>query len=108
MFAEEQFLRKKFDDTYLQWASKTPAFLPNLRKFHRSELPFSWKKALKKEKNGFCALFLIFALFHVSGELLSAKPCYNYGLIIAAAGSVVIYSVLKYLKRCTTLLNDER
>ncbi|MDR3184646.1 MAG: isoprenylcysteine carboxylmethyltransferase family protein, partial [Prevotellaceae bacterium] len=102
MFAEEQFLRKKFGDAYLRWAEKTPAFLPNLCEFRRSELAFSWKKVLKKEKNGFCALFLLFALFHVSGELFKAEPRYNYGLLIAAAASVVVYFVLKYLKRCTT------
>jgi protein-S-isoprenylcysteine O-methyltransferase Ste14 len=31
MFAEEQFLRKKFGDVYLRWADKTPAFVPNLK-----------------------------------------------------------------------------
>jgi protein-S-isoprenylcysteine O-methyltransferase Ste14 len=108
MFAEEQFLRRKFGDTYLHWAAKTPAFLPNLRKFRRNELSFSGKKVLKKEKNGFCALFLLFALFHVSGELLQTKPNYNYVLLAAAACSMVIYFALKYLKRCTSVLDDGR
>ncbi|MDR2448576.1 MAG: isoprenylcysteine carboxylmethyltransferase family protein [Prevotellaceae bacterium] len=106
MFAEEQFLRKKFGDVYLRWADKTPAFLPNLCKFCRSGQPFAWKKVLRQEKNGFCALFLLFALFHASGELLKTKPDYNWILFIAAAGSIVIYFILKYLKRCTAVLND--
>jgi protein-S-isoprenylcysteine O-methyltransferase Ste14 len=108
MFAEEQFLRKKFGDAYLHWAEKTPAFLPRSRHFRRSDLSFSVKKVLKKEKNGFCALFLLFALFHVSGELLRAKPDYNYVLLAAAAGSVVIYFVLRHLKRRTSVLDDGR
>jgi hypothetical protein len=108
MFAEEQFLRKKFGDAYLHWAATTPALLPNLQKFRRSDLSFSGKKVLKKEKNGFCALFLLFALFHMSGELLQAKPDYNYVLLATAAGSVVIYFVLKYLKYHTSVLNDGR
>jgi protein-S-isoprenylcysteine O-methyltransferase Ste14 len=108
MFAEEQFLRKKFGDAYLHWAAKTPAFLPNLQKFRRNDLSFSGKKVLKKEKNGFCALFLLFALFHMSGELLQAKPNYNYVLLAAAAGSVGIYLVLKYLKHHTSVLDDGR
>jgi protein-S-isoprenylcysteine O-methyltransferase Ste14 len=108
MFAEEQFLRKKFGDAYLQWAEKTPAFFPNLRKFRQSDLSFSGKKVLKKEKNGFCALFLLFALFHMSGELLQTEPNYNYVLLAVAAGSVVIYFVLKYLKHHTSVLDDGR
>ncbi|MDR1153218.1 MAG: isoprenylcysteine carboxylmethyltransferase family protein [Bacteroidales bacterium] len=108
MFAEEQYLRGKFGDTYLRWAENTPAFLPGLRKFRRSDLSFSMKKVLRKEKNGFCALFLLFALFHVSGELLQAKYDYNYYVLFAAAGSLLIYLVLKYLKRYTTVLDDAR
>jgi hypothetical protein len=63
---------------------------------------------LKKEKNGFCALVLLFALFHVSGELCKADPAFNYVLLFAAAGSVVVYLVLKYLKHCTAVLEDGR
>ena len=66
MFAEEQFLRKKFGDVYLQWSQGVPAFLPNFSNFISSNFPFSWKKVLKKEKNGLAALFLIFCLFDVS------------------------------------------
>ena len=108
MFAEEQFLRRKFGDAYLRWADNTPAFLPNFCKFRRSEHPFAWKKVLRQEKNGFCALFILFALFHVCGEALRPEPAYNYGILIAASGSMVIYFILKYLKRCTALLNDGR
>jgi protein-S-isoprenylcysteine O-methyltransferase Ste14 len=106
MFAEEQFLRRKFGDAYLRWASKTPAVVPNLRKFRRSEQPFNWKKVLRQEKNGFCAIFILFALFHVGGELLRAKPDFNYVLLFAAASSMLIYFVLKFLKRYTAVLSD--
>jgi hypothetical protein len=33
MFAEEQFLRKKFGALYTDWAAKTPAFIPSFAKF---------------------------------------------------------------------------
>jgi len=59
MFAEEQFLRKKFGDSYLEWAENTPAFIPNFKNFRRPALSFSWKKVLKKEKNGVFAVFLL-------------------------------------------------
>ena len=67
MFAEEQFLRKKFGEVYINWAAKTPAFIPSFKNFIKPELPFSWKKILKKEKNGLVAVFLIFLLFYSVG-----------------------------------------
>ncbi|HRC67928.1 MAG TPA: isoprenylcysteine carboxylmethyltransferase family protein, partial [Bacteroidales bacterium] len=33
MFAEEQFLRRKFGSAYTDWADKTPAFIPNFGKY---------------------------------------------------------------------------
>jgi protein-S-isoprenylcysteine O-methyltransferase Ste14 len=108
MFAEEQFLRGKFGEAYTTWAARTPAFLPDPRGYRRCDLPFSWKKVLKKEKNGFCAIFLGFALFHLGGESLKIVPTYNYALLYAGGASVVIYLVLKFLKKRTVALEDGR
>ncbi len=36
MFAEEQFLRKKFGDDYLNWSKDVPLFIPKLRGFQKS------------------------------------------------------------------------
>lgn len=63
MFAEEQFLRCKFGKRYLTWANRTPAIIPDFKSFTPPRLPFSWKKVIKKEKNGIFALFLTFSLF---------------------------------------------
>ncbi|WP_277232666.1 isoprenylcysteine carboxylmethyltransferase family protein [Phocaeicola salanitronis] len=48
MYAEEDFLRRKFGVDYLRWAERTPAFIPNFKLFKPSDLPFSWKKVAKK------------------------------------------------------------
>ena len=34
MYAEDSFLRQKFGNTYLDWAKKTPAFIPSLCKLN--------------------------------------------------------------------------
>jgi isoprenylcysteine carboxyl methyltransferase (ICMT) family protein YpbQ len=107
MYAEEQFLRKKFGTTYTEWANKTPAFFPRFRFFLKPNLPFSWKKVLKKEKNGFLALFLIFYEFDFVGEWLEKEKNYNYFLLIMCVISVISYCILKYLKKKTSVL-DER
>ncbi len=106
MFSEEQFLRKKFGATYLEWASRTPAFSPKCKNFTKSNLTFSWKKVLKKEKNGLVAVFIIFSLFDFLGKWINQETDYNYSLYQATILSVVIYLVLKILKNNTKLLDE--
>ena len=107
MCCEEEFLQRKFGDTYVEWASYTPAFIPNLSHFKKPAYPFSWKKVLKKEKNGVFALFLIFTLFDgmatISYKLIHINPTLLALTIISGIG----YLVLKIIKKRTSLL-DER
>jgi protein-S-isoprenylcysteine O-methyltransferase Ste14 len=106
MYAEEQFLRKKFGDTYLPWSEKVPPFVPRCRGFVKPDLPFSWKKVLKKEKNGLAALFLIFCAFDVAGELIQEQSGYNVVFLAGCAFSVLAYMILKILKTRSGLLNE--
>ena len=57
-------------------------------------------------KNGLAALFLIFCLFDVSGELVKDKQDYNDTLLVAGGLSIIVYVVLKFLKYNTTLLTE--
>ena len=106
MYAEEQFLRRKFGTEYTRWAERTPAFIPRFRLFVRSSLPFSWKKVLKKEKNGLLALFLVFGGYDVAGELVERENHYNSVLIGACIVCVITYCVLKYMKYKTRILDE--
>ena len=106
MFAEEQFLRRKFGDTYLRWAERTPAFIPCFKRFRPNGLPFSWKKVIKKEKNGVFALFLLFSLFDgIVAWLGDIRP--NYVLLALTVVSGIAYLILKYIKKHTGLLDEK-
>jgi protein-S-isoprenylcysteine O-methyltransferase Ste14 len=107
MFAEEQFLRRKFGNVYTGWAEKVSAFMPNFKNFVKPEWPFSWKKVLKKEKNGLASVFVVFTAFNIAGETIQHRTDYNYFFIISCVISVVLYFILKYLKRRTEVLNEE-
>ncbi|MDQ3534173.1 MAG: DUF1295 domain-containing protein [Bacteroidota bacterium] len=108
MFAEEQFLRKKFNETYLNWSKSTPAFIPSFKKWICPRYSFSWKKVLKKEKNGFFALFLVFFLFDYTETVINTfnlRINFNfwfYGMLIAGLS----YLILKFLKKKTNLLYE--
>lgn len=68
MFAEEQFLRAKFGEVYLKWASKTPAFIPSIRNWKPNLQPFNLKKVLIREKTGFLAIFAVVFLFDLTED----------------------------------------
>lgn len=109
MFAEEQFLREKFGDVYTTWANKIPAFIPALKRrtFVKPLYPFSLKKVLKKEKNGLAAVFIVFSLFDIAGKLIQHRTDFNYFLLTLCIFTSIVYLVLKYLKKNTTILNEK-
>jgi len=106
MFAEEQFLRRKFQSAYSQWAETVPAFIPNFKLFVKPRHSFSWKKVLKKEKNGLLATFLIFSFYNITGELLEKENHFHSYLIAGTVFSLLLYVVAKYLKTRTHLLDE--
>lgn len=113
MCCEESFLQRKFGDTYVEWASRTPAFIPRFKHFKKPAYSFSWKKVLKKEKNGVFALFLIFTLFDAMANKYSLNGFVSYHegvnpiLLSLTIVSGISYLVLKMIKKKTSLL-DER
>ncbi|RZJ30216.1 MAG: lipid A phosphate methyltransferase [Flavobacterium sp.] len=107
MFAEEQFLRKKFGSAYSGWAQRTPAFIPNFKLYMRPHYSFSWKKVLKKEKNGLAAVFLIFFIFDVTRQIIETDTYHNYGTAILCVLTGILYLVLKYIKKKTRLLDED-
>lgn len=65
MFAEEKFLREKFRGDFDKWADRTPAFIPALRRWKKSAVPFSWRLAAEREYSGMFAIVVTFTLLHL-------------------------------------------
>ena len=108
MYAEASFLIKKFGNIYLDWAKRTPAFIPSFKNHQAPKLTFSWKKILKKEKNGFFAIFLVYFIFQCLQNLINGDKILSLNwLFYAAIFSGVIYLFLKFIKRTTKLLDEE-
>jgi hypothetical protein len=91
----------------LDWAKNVPAFIPNFKNYIKSKLYFSWRKVLKKEKNGLVAIFVIFFVFNILGEMINKENNYNYFFIVATIITIVNYLILKYLKKYTTVLSEK-
>ena len=109
MYAEEQFIGKKFGARFTEWAAKTPAMIPAIGKWHNPDLKFSTKKVLRQEKNGFAAIFILFFIFDAISEYIVYDDVRfrNKQWLILCVASCVIYLVLKILKNSTKLLSPE-
>lgn len=108
MYAEEAFLRGKFGQSYLDWASNVPAFVPKMSGFVSPKYPFSIKKVLKKEKNGVAALFGLFFVFEWVGRYFETGTLalINSFWLEAFIISVIAYLILKFFKSKTQLLDE--
>ena len=105
IFAEENFLRNKYGQTYIEWSTKTPIFIPRLIGWKQPNLVFSIKNVLKREYNGFFALFFTFALFDLSENLIRYKKwCLDEFWAYSLCISGTIYLVLMTLKKKTKIL----
>ena len=55
IYAEEQFLTRKFGQEYAQWKKQTPLLLPAFWKHRANPHPFSWKVVIENEYTGMAA-----------------------------------------------------
>jgi len=106
MFAEEQFLKRKFGQEYIDWANKTPAIFPKFSLYKKANLEFSLRNVLKREYNGFFNLVLIMTIIRVIGFAVTIKQFYlDKPWIIIFSASFVIFGTLKILKKFTKVLD---
>ncbi len=106
MFAEEQFLRRKFSESYDLWSEKVRSFIPSFRNYTRSDLPFSLRNVLKREYHGFGTIFIVFALLDIIRNYtlegrLSVHPMWA----LLFAFGFLTWLILRILKKYTTWLN---
>ncbi len=101
MFAEEQFLRKKFGKSYLSWAQQTPAFFPRLTKFKKPNTKFKITKVIKQEKTGFLLIFLLYFLFYEIGlSIMLNKISINFNFwFYAMVFSLSVYILIKLVEK---------
>lgn len=105
MFAEEQFLRRKFGDIYDKWSEKVSSIIPFSFKFIPPKLPFSVKNVLKREYNSFINIFVIFTLLDVFRNYFLSERIYLTGMWIwLFAGAAVIWLALRTIEKRTRWL----
>ena len=105
MFAEEQFLRRKFGDIYDKWSEKVGSFIPYSLKLVRTKLPFSIRNVLGREYNSFVNIFVIFALLDLFRNYFLAGRIYLTPMwIYLGASAFVIWILLRTIQKNTKWL----
>jgi len=108
MLAEEVFLRARFGDVFKQWAAATPAFIPRLRGWQPSPVPFCWRTVLQREYTAFFLIISVFFILDLIGDSIAEKHFTIdftwFGIFI---GGFAVFATLRTLKKRTHLLTVE-
>lgn len=108
MFAEEQFLRKKFGEAYDKWSEKVSSFIPWSFKYIHSKLAFSVRNVLKREYNSFVNIFVIFTLLDLFRNYFLSERIYLTRMwIFLFVGAGVIWLAVRTIHKQTKWLEVE-
>ena len=99
-FTEEAFLRRKFGGTYVEWASRTPAYLPRFSQWTAREGAFSIRKAITSEYHGVLAITAIICVLEIAGHAylngaFRFDPVWRWVLLC----SVTFYLCVRFLTK---------
>ena len=102
MFAEEQFLRRKFGEAYDKWSEGVSAVLPSFRRYVPPALTFSLRTVFRREYNSFINIFVIFTVLDLSRNFiltdgLSVTPLYAW----TGAAALLVWIILRTIHKTT-------
>lgn len=102
MFAEEQYLRRKFGEAYDIWSETVSAFFPFSFRFVAPKLPFSVRNVLKREYNSFVNIFLIFTILDLfRNYFLSGRIYLTEIWMWLFAGAAIIWLLVRSIHKYT-------
>lgn len=108
MFAEEQFLRRKFGEAYDKWSENVRAVIPRFKGYLRPALPFSVRSVLKREYNSFVNIFIIFTALDIFRNYFVSERIYVTPMWIwIAVPAGLIWVVIRIIHKKTAWLEDE-
>lgn len=108
MFAEEQFLRRKFGEVYDKWSENVSSFIPYSFNYKPPRLPFSLRNVLKREHNSFINIFLMFTILDLfRNYFLSGKIFLTPMWLLLSLSAGFIWLVISIIHKNTRWLEVE-
>jgi hypothetical protein len=108
MFAEEQFLRRKFGEIYDKWSETVHSFIPYSFRYIPSNLHFSVRNVLKREYNSFINIFAIFILLDLfRNYFLSERIYLTMMWVYLFVSAFIIWIIVRTIHKRTQWLEVE-
>jgi protein-S-isoprenylcysteine O-methyltransferase Ste14 len=108
IYTEEEFLKKKFGKDFHQWAERTTAFFPDIKKWHKPDLPFSFRNVLKREYSGFFVIISFFTFLDIAEDSFKEGALiFDMEWMILFFFGLIIYLTLRTLKTKTRVLHAD-
>lgn len=106
IFAEEEFLRRKFGSEFTAWARRTPMVIPHFKNWRKPDLSFSFKTVLRREFSTYFAIVAVYFFLEIAGHLLAEKRFFIHNSwLVFFFVSTAIYFTLLILKKKTHILD---
>jgi len=106
IFAEEEFLRRRFGQRYLDWASRTPAFVPDPRKWRPSHLRFSVRTVLKREYQTVLLLVIVMTCLEMASDyVVEGKIVLDALWAAIFSAGLLFFVVVRFLHKKTRMLH---
>lgn len=108
MFAEEQYLRRKFGEAYDKWSEKVSSFIPWSIHYIPSKLTFSFRNVLKREYNSFVNIFVIFLLLDLFRNFFLTERFYFTELwLYLTIAAAITWLLVRTIHKTTRWLEVE-
>jgi protein-S-isoprenylcysteine O-methyltransferase Ste14 len=105
IFAEEQYLRRKFGEVYDNWAFRVKAVIPSFRNYVSSSLPFSFRNVLRREYNSIANIFVVFAFLDLCRNISVTGRFYLEPLYVTLlVAALIFWVIVRYLVKRTRFL----
>ena len=100
MFAEERYLERKFNLSFLNWSQHTPAFLPSFKQYKPSQYSFSLRKVLRKEYSGFLAMVVGFVFVEtLQNSFTAGKFNVDQITLFILGFAIILTLVVKFISK---------
>jgi protein-S-isoprenylcysteine O-methyltransferase Ste14 len=106
IFAEEEFLRRRFGREFIDWAEQTPIFLPQFNSWKKPTLPFSILRVLRREHSTLFLIIVLFITMEEAASLITTGSLESDLMWFILFGmGLAQYMLFSMLKRHTKLLH---
>lgn len=105
IYAEETFLRKKYGEEFVSWASVTPVLFPKFCHYKKPELPFSLRNVIRREYQTYFAMVSSLFAIEIMGDLIIKRRfILDRGWLVIFIASGLFYLSVMFIVKKTKLL----